>query len=246
MSRPAVTLDTMDPDELYRIALERREYRMGRGRRPAGMDMPRAVATEAGTVTITLPVKDMTCRSCEVRIARQVGRLNGVEKVTASAVRGQVVVESSAPLSPAAIEQAISRAGYEIGRTPWLERDPKVWMTAGAGVLLVAALAVLAQLTGVADLASGAGELSSGGLIVALLLGLAAGASTSAALVGGLVLGLSAAFGAGRRSSGEGAATQLRPAGSPGPRRCRGPSAPMASRPSRPTRTPTATARRTS
>ena len=169
------------------------------------------MATDSGTVTVTVPVKGMTCRSCEVRIARQVGRLPGVQKATASAVRGQVVVESSAPLSPAALEQAPARSGYELGRTPWLASDPTVWLTAGAGVLLVAALAVIAQLTGVADLASGAGELSSGGLVVALLLGLAAGVSTCAALVGGLVLGLSAAFGAGR-SGGEGATAQMRPA----------------------------------
>ena len=147
----------------------------------------------------------MTCRACEVRIAKYVGRLPNVEKVTASAVHGRVVVESSAPVSPAAIETALNSAGYEIGRTPWLVSDPKIWATAGAGVLLVAALAVFAQVTGLGDLASGAGELSKGGLLVALVLGLAAGVSTCMALVGGLVLGLSAAFAA----------------GPPGPGRCR-------------------------
>jgi len=118
-------------------------------------------------------------------------------------------------VSAAAIEKAINKAGYEVGRTPWLESDPKVWMTAGAGVLLVAVLAVLAQVTGIGDLASGAGELSSGGLVVALMLGLAAGVSTCMALVGGLVLGLSASFQAGRVATGAGtgnAAAQMRPA----------------------------------
>lgn len=209
---PAIGTDTMDPDELHRIALERREYRMGRGPRPAGMGVSRSVVTDAGTISVTLPVRGMTCRSCEVRIARQVGRLPNVHKVTASAVRGQVVVESSAPVSPAAIEKAINKAGYEIGRTPWLESDPVVWMTAGVGVLLVAALAVIAQVTGIAGLASGAGDLASGGLVVALLLGLAAGVSTCMALVGGLVLGLSAAFQSGRTGVDRGAAARMRPA----------------------------------
>ena len=71
-----------------------------------------------------------------------------------------------------------------------------------AGIALVAALAVLAQVTGLADLASGAGDLGSGGLVVALLLGLAAGVSTCMALVGGLVLALSASFQARRTALG--------------------------------------------
>ena len=103
-----------------------------------------------------------------------------------------------APVPPAAIEKAINKAGYEIGHTPWLVSDPRIWATAGIGVLLVAAVAVMAQVTGLGDLASGAGDLSQGGLVVALLLGLAAGVSTCMALVGGLVLGLSAAFASGR------------------------------------------------
>ena len=113
---------------------------------------------------------------------------------SASAVHGRVEIESSAPVPAASLEKAINAAGYEIGRTPWLASDPAVWLTAVAGVALVAALAVLAQVTGLADLASGAGDLSQGGLVVALLLGLAAGVSTCMALVGGLVLALSASF----------------------------------------------------
>jgi sulfite exporter TauE/SafE len=126
-----------------------------------------------------------------------------------------VVVESSSPVSAALVRQAINRAGYEIGRTPWLERDPNVWLTAGAGVLLVVAVAVLARVTGLADLAAGAGDLSKGGLLVALLLGLAAGVSTCMALVGGLVLALSAGYQARRAASGSpagGMAGQMRPA----------------------------------
>src|SRR5664279_1657588 len=67
-------------------------------------------------------------------------------------------------------------------------------MTAILGIVLVGAVAVLASVTGLAGLASGAGDLSKGGIAVALLLGLAAGVSTCMALVGGLVLALSASF----------------------------------------------------
>ncbi|MEO5964730.1 MAG: sulfite exporter TauE/SafE family protein [Candidatus Limnocylindrales bacterium] len=200
-----------DAAAIHRRALEMRAYRMGQGARPAGVDAPRTAVAADGSISMTFPVLGMTCRSCEVRIAKFVSKLPNVEHVSASAVRGQVTVESSAPVSAMAIEKAINKAGYELGRTAWLVRDAKVWATAGAGVLLVAALAILASFTGLADLASGAGDLSQGGLVVALLLGLAAGVSTCMALVGGLVLGLSASFTASRTGTAS-AVAQMRPA----------------------------------
>jgi sulfite exporter TauE/SafE/copper chaperone CopZ len=146
------------------------------------------------SISTTVPVAGMTCRSCEIRIQRLVSRLPNVQRVKASAVRGRVEIESSAPVPAEAIARAIHAAGYEVGHTPWLERDLTVWLTAASGIVLVAAIALLAQLTGITGLASGTGSLSGGGLVVALLLGLAAGVSTCMALVGGLVLALSAAF----------------------------------------------------
>ncbi len=155
----------------------------------------------------------MTCRTCEIRIERFVGRLRNVERVSASSVRARVEVVASGPIGAPGIEGAILAAGYEVGATPWIERDTRVWATAGAGVLLVAVLALVAQVTGIADLASGAGELARGGVVVALLLGLAAGVSTCMALVGGLVLALSASFES-RRSDvddGRGLLVHMRP-----------------------------------
>ena len=144
--------------------------------------------------TTIVPVLGMTCRSCEFRIERHVANVRYVEDVAASAARSRVVITSSRPLSYRKIERAIQMAGYEIGDTPWLQRDPKVWATAAAGLALVVGIAVIAQVTGLSRLASGAGDLSRGGIVVALLLGLAAGVSTCMALVGGLVLALSASF----------------------------------------------------
>ncbi|HEX5826299.1 MAG TPA: sulfite exporter TauE/SafE family protein, partial [Candidatus Limnocylindrales bacterium] len=201
---------TSEADLLHRRALEVREFRRGRALPPAGLESRSTRTTATGTITVTYPVMGMTCRSCEVRIHRHVSRLPHVQGVSASAVRGQVTVESTEPVSPAAIEAAIRKAGYEIGRTPWLERDPRVWATFAAGLALVALLAVVVSLTGLDDLAAGAGDLASGGLVVALLLGLAAGVSTCMALVGGLVLGLSASFSA-SRPAGTSAAAALRP-----------------------------------
>lgn len=167
----------------------------------------------APTISQTVPILGMTCRACERRIERQVGRIPNVEQVSASAVRGRVEVVSAGPVAPALLEAAIAAAGYSIGRDRWLTRDPRVWFAAGIGILLVAALAIASQVSGIAGLAPGVGEIGDGGLIVALLLGLAAGVSTCLALTGGLVLALSAAFAArGTASADDSFITRLRPA----------------------------------
>ena len=209
---PGISDPDVDDGELrHQRAIAIREFRMGRGARPEGFENAQPTVAADGLISVTYPVMGMTCRSCEVRISKFVSRLPNVERVTASAVHGKVTVESTAPVPSAAVERAINKAGYVLGRTPWFERDPKVWLTAGFGVLIVAAVALVASATGLTSLASGAGELSRGGLIVALLLGLAAGVSTCMALVGGLVLGLAASFAASRTAQAS-AAEQLRPA----------------------------------
>ena len=197
-----------EAEELHRRALELREIRMGLRAAPSA---PQAIATGAGTTSMTFPVIGMTCRACEVRIDKFVGRLSNVERVSASAVRGQVTVECSAPVPVASIEKAINKAGYEVGRTPWVVRDPVIWGTVGVGAVILLGLVIAAQVSGIGDLASAAGDIAKGGLVVALMLGLAAGVSTCMALVGGLVLGLSAAHQS-SRPEGIGKVAQMRPA----------------------------------
>ena len=76
------------------------DERLGEGRdngRDKGPGAP-AAASAPGLISTTVPVAGMTCRTCEVRIQRFVGRLPNVEGVRASAVRGRVEIESSAPV----------------------------------------------------------------------------------------------------------------------------------------------------
>jgi uncharacterized protein len=212
------------PDLTFRLAVDGVLAQMAAERqgaaRAAASGVPETaaasmIAAVPALISTTVPVAGMTCRTCEVRIQKFVGRLPDVQHVKASAVQGRVEITSSAPVPAASVEKAIRAAGYEIGRTPWLSGDANVWLTAVAGVALVAALAVVAQVTGLTELASGAGDLGNGGLLVALLLGLAAGVSTCMALVGGLVLALSASFQARRAARGipDGSAiSQMRPA----------------------------------
>jgi sulfite exporter TauE/SafE/copper chaperone CopZ len=163
----------------------------------------------AATVTTVVPIEGMTCRTCEHRIERSVGRIPSVEHVTASATHARVEVSSTGPLEAAALAEAIEAAGYRVGRTPWLTPEPRTWLAAAGGLALVVVMAVAAELTGLTSIASGAGSIEEGGLVVAGLLGLAAGVSTCMALTGGLVLALSAAFAASRPPD-EGASVALR------------------------------------
>jgi uncharacterized protein len=166
----------------------------------------------AATVTTVVPVEGMTCRTCERRIERHVGRIPTVEGVTASATHARVEVASRGPLPAATLAEAIEAAGYRVGRTPWLAREPRTWLAAAGGLALVIAIAVVAELAGLTTLASGAGSIGEGGLVVAGLLGLAAGVSTCMALTGGLVLALSAAFAASRpAAAGTSVVLRLRP-----------------------------------
>jgi uncharacterized protein len=111
------------------------------------------------------------------------------------------------------VATAVAAAGYAVGAPSWLSRDPRTWITAAAGAVLAVAVALIAEATGLMRLTSGVGGPDEGGLMVAALLGLAAGVSTCMALTGGLVLALSATYTAGRSNEGreERLAGRLRP-----------------------------------
>lgn len=143
-------------------------------------------------------VDGMTCRACEVRIQRALVRVAGIEAAHADAASGVVRIETSAPVSQAAVAAAIERAGedYRLGAAPtrsWLTRDRTVWRDLAVSVALVGVLAFAVSATGLTSLADRVGgAATSGSLIVVALLGVAAGFSTCMALVGGLVLAFSA------------------------------------------------------
>jgi sulfite exporter TauE/SafE/copper chaperone CopZ len=154
-----------------------------------GVDVPQLVR---GTST-RMRVTGMTCASCESRVERALGRLDGVASSTASSRHGRVDIVWSGAARPDEAAATIAAAGYVVGRPPWLTRDRAVWRTAAVAVVVVGTIAVLAQWAGWSRLSSGVGDLAAGGLVLVFLLGLAAGVSTCMALTGGLVLAASAA-----------------------------------------------------
>ena len=96
----------------------------------------------------------------------------------------------------AAVQAAVERSGYRVGREPWVSADVSVWRDAIVAVALVTVGAVLLTFFAVPDLLTGSTSTASGSLLVVLVVGLAAGVSTCMALVGGLVLAVSASHAA--------------------------------------------------
>jgi uncharacterized protein len=148
---------------------------------------------------ITLPVAGMTCTACERRIAKALTALPGVVSASASARKGSASLITTSEASRASIEKAIVASGYRLGGSPWLNRDPVVWRSAGVAAAFVV---VLVWVVGSGDIAGRFGDLRTGGLLLVLALGLAAGVSTCMAMVGGIILAMSASAAA--HSTGKG------------------------------------------
>ena len=139
-------------------------------------------------------VEGMTCRACELRIQKAVGRMPGVTGVVADARRGVVRITVTSELDRKQLAGTLKGIGYRLGgRRAWFSRDPQLWRDVALSVVAVAALLELARLTGLTRLAGSIGTPSAaGGMLLAALLGVAAGFSTCMAMVGGLVLAVSA------------------------------------------------------
>lgn len=139
-------------------------------------------------------VEGMTCRACELRIQKAVGRMPGVTGVVADARRGVMRVTATSELDRKQLAGTLKGIGYRLGgRRAWFSRDPQLWRDVALSVVAVAALLELARLTGLTRLAGSIGTPSAaGGMLLAALLGVAAGFSTCMAMVGGLVLAVSA------------------------------------------------------
>jgi sulfite exporter TauE/SafE/copper chaperone CopZ len=147
-------------------------------------------AVKAQTVT---PVTGMTCASCETRVSKAVSKIPGVVSVKASSTRGRVEISWTTSPKPDAVAAALTKCGYSVGKPRWFSTNVHVWDTFVVSAVVVGLLYAVANVSGLLTLSTGSGDLKTGGLLVVLLLGLAAGISTCMAMTGGLVLAVSAA-----------------------------------------------------
>lgn len=142
---------------------------------------------------ITVPIKGMHCRSCEILIESGLKKIPGVNKVDVSHKTGiaSLFCERDIPASEI-IRQTIKDAGYDIGhkdKSSWLSKDKNDYLNLLKGGSILLVLYIIAKALGLFTLGVNTQSTS---LLVVLVVGLVAGISTCMALVGGLVLSLSA------------------------------------------------------
>ena len=145
---------------------------------------------------ITLPIRGMTCRSCELLLEESLGAVPGVKHVRVRRTRScATIVIGDQPVDEAALERAVEEAGYSVGHehVPWFSRDVAAYFHVVLGVAILGIVALGLALGGF-SLPSFGTSSTSMTFSVALIVGLTAGFSTCMALIGGLVLAVSARF----------------------------------------------------
>ncbi|MDR2382001.1 MAG: sulfite exporter TauE/SafE family protein [Bifidobacteriaceae bacterium] len=165
-------------------------------------------------IEIRLPVSGMTCKACEVRVAKALKRVDGVDQAKANLAKGEVTVIAARPVGREKLDQALQAAGYELGRRalPVVSADRSVWLDAAIGTAVMVVLLWGAAALGLTDLTNrldASTNAFGGALALVFALGVVASVSTCMALVGGLVLSVSARFA--KAHPGGTAAQRLRP-----------------------------------
>jgi sulfite exporter TauE/SafE/copper chaperone CopZ len=145
---------------------------------------------------LTIPIKGMHCKSCEILLEDELIAVPGVEKIKADWHKSEVEIkyEGRAP-DDQAVNAAIGRAGYSIGRTEtkgFFSRSKQDYQDLGLAALFLLGLYFILRGFGLTNLSV---DTSQGVTVpIILLVGLTAGFSTCMALAGGLVLGVSARY----------------------------------------------------
>ncbi len=146
--------------------------------------------------TVILPIRGMTCRSCELLLEESLGTVPGVQHVRVRRTRScATILIGNQPVDEAALERAVEEAGYSVGHehVPWFSRDIATYFHLVLGIAVLGMFALGFTISGFALPTFGANATSLT-FSVALLVGLTAGFSTCMALIGGLVLAVSARF----------------------------------------------------
>src|SRR3989339_941830 len=125
---------------------------------------------------ITVPIKGMHCRSCEILIEKNLKNIAGVNKADVSHKLGtaNIYYNQALPASEA-IKQAVREAGYDIGRkepSPWLSRDRNDYANLLKGAAILAVLYLAARGLGLFTIGV---NTESASLLVVLVVGLVAG-----------------------------------------------------------------------
>lgn len=143
---------------------------------------------------VTVPIKGMHCRSCELLIEEALKGVPGVKQVEADygAGKADIYFKKGARSQGKAIYDIVKDTGYDIGyknEVEWISKDENDYNYLLNGAIILIVLYFATKFTGILDYSVNAESTS---LFVVLMVGLVAGVSTCMALVGGLVLSISA------------------------------------------------------
>ena len=69
----------------------------------------------SGTTVSTWTVTGMTCQHCVASVSEELAELDGVQAVAVDLESGAVSITSSVPLERAAVDDAVTEAGYALG-----------------------------------------------------------------------------------------------------------------------------------
>lgn len=142
---------------------------------------------------LVLEIKGMHCRSCEIVLEQNIGKVKGVREVKVNYKKGIAEIEAEKTPSYSELESAVSKAGYTIGKQDkkgWISRNLEDYLELGAVAMILFVLYLSLKMFGFFGFDTQVG--SAPGIIGVLIIGLTAGISTCMALIGGLVLGISA------------------------------------------------------
>jgi sulfite exporter TauE/SafE/copper chaperone CopZ len=142
-----------------------------------------------------ISIVGMHCKACEKLLADEIRELAGVKNVQVSLRRAAATITADNGHMPDIddIALAVKRAGYRVGRDerPLISRNPRDYKLLLLGVAISVAVLLIFTKFGF-DPGKMISPDANGGIILPLVMGLAAGISTCMALVGGLVVGVAA------------------------------------------------------
>ncbi|MBI5421947.1 sulfite exporter TauE/SafE family protein [Candidatus Peregrinibacteria bacterium] len=144
---------------------------------------------------LTLPIKGMHCRSCEMLIEDELKDIPNVKSVQVSLKDKQAEIITNHAVDPELFRAAVEKAGYTVGiddKQNWFSKDPYEYMDLGIALIVLLAIYFFAKAMGLTSINIGSSGGAPRSLPVVFVVGLTAGVSTCMALVGGLVLGIAA------------------------------------------------------
>ncbi|MBI4427274.1 MAG: sulfite exporter TauE/SafE family protein [Candidatus Magasanikbacteria bacterium] len=142
---------------------------------------------------ITIPIKGMHCRSCEILLEDKISGVLGVKRVKCNYKKNLALIGFEGEERVEEIIKIIEAAGYLVGKSEkpvWISRRKEDYFNLFKAGLTVLILYLIIRQLGLSDVSFDAGDKT--GPAVAFVVGLVAGVSTCMALIGGLVLGFAA------------------------------------------------------